>query len=164
MTFKQFKAYIGVLLLGTTLGATLMPKDAKADIAEATATIEAMGIKSNPENIANTDLVINLKDTLKEYTTTGAIPTKYDELVIYGERRTPENGSNLDTFLKVKTAWSKNVAFNNADEDEDIYPKLSNGCIRLSLSSTAITKLKEEGLRLDGQAFYIHSVVIEPKQ
>lgn len=87
-----------------------------------------------------------------------------DELVIYGERRTPENGSNLDTFLKVKTAWGKNVAFNNADEDEDIYPKLSNGCIRLSLSSTAITKLKEEGLRLDGQAFYIHSVVIEPKQ
>ena len=87
-----------------------------------------------------------------------------DELVIYGERRTPENGSNLDTFLKVKTAWNKNVAFNNADEDEDIYPKLSNGCIRLSLSSTAITKLKEEGLRLDGQAFYIHSVVIEPKQ
>lgn len=85
MTFKQIKAYIGVLLLGTTLGAALMPKDAKADIAEATATIEAMGIKSNPENIANTDLVINLKDTLKEYTTTGSIPTKYDELVISPE-------------------------------------------------------------------------------
>lgn len=94
---KKFKAYIGALLVANTMGATLIPEIAVADVVTAEKTAVTMGIDLNAVNkkyFADADFAINIEEHLTNITNGKGLPSEYAERGFVPNTALVQNGLN----------------------------------------------------------------------